>query len=145
MRRHPPSHLTPVLVARARLMRFAPTESEALLWAELRGGKLGVVFRRQVPIGRYIADFAATEARLVVEVDGGCHRQRARADARRDEALRHAGWRVLRIPAALVERELERALQLVREAVRGRGCGCSCRPGDVADRGGGGHDDTVSQ
>jgi len=102
-------------------MRFAPTPSEAALWAAIRGGRLGVVFRRQVPIGRYIADFAAPEARLVVEVDGGCHRQRARADARRDGSLHRAGWRVLRVPAALVERGLEQVLQLVREAVRERG------------------------
>lgn len=46
-----------LLAARARSMRFGATESEARLWAELRGGKLGVRFRRQVPLlGRYVAD-----------------------------------------------------------------------------------------
>ena len=119
MRRHPPSHLTPVLVARPRLMRFAPTESEALLWGELRGGRLGVVFRRQVVIDRYIADFAAREARLVVEVDGRCHERRGAADARRDRALRHAGWRVVRVEAELVLRALPEAVAVVRGAVEG--------------------------
>ncbi len=102
------------LQARAREMRFAPTESERVLWQALRAGKLGVVFRRQVPIGRYIADFAAPAVRLVVEVDGGCHAARERADARRDGALRKAGWRVVRVPAELVLGELEVALERIR-------------------------------
>jgi very-short-patch-repair endonuclease len=84
--------------------------------AALRGGRLGVVFRRQVPIGRYIADFACAEARLVVAVDGASHRGRARADARRDEALRRAGWRVVRVSAELVMRDVEAAVGRVREA-----------------------------
>jgi len=107
-----------VLAARARLMRFEPSEAEALLWAELRGGRLGVAFRRQVPVcGRYVADFLAREARLVVEVDGGYHSRRTGADARRDEALRRAGYRVLRLPAELVLRELAVAVARVREAL----------------------------
>ncbi|MBM4362280.1 MAG: DUF559 domain-containing protein [Deltaproteobacteria bacterium] len=101
-------------------MRFGATPSEAALWRELRGGRLGVVFRRQVPLlGRYIADFCAPGVGLVVEVDGPWHGPRERADARRDEALRRAGYRVLRLPAALVERDLAAAVARVREAVAG--------------------------
>ncbi|HVW25198.1 MAG TPA: DUF559 domain-containing protein [Polyangiaceae bacterium] len=59
---------------RARLMRASPTPSEAQLWRALRGAQLGVAFRRQVVINGFIVDFAAPQARLVVEVDGGCHR-----------------------------------------------------------------------
>jgi very-short-patch-repair endonuclease len=55
-----------------------------------------------VVIGRYIADFVCAEARLVVEVDGGGHQARARLDEVRDAHLRRAGYRVVRIPAALV-------------------------------------------
>ena len=47
----------------------------------------------------FIVDFLALSARLVVEVDGGYHAQRGRADARRDEKLRRAGYRVLRVRA----------------------------------------------
>jgi len=109
-----------VLAARARLMRFGASPSEARLWAALRGGRLGVVFRRQVPLaGRYIADFFAKEAGLGVEVDGGWHAGRRRADERRDEALRRAGYRVLRIEAELVERDVATAVALIREALRG--------------------------
>ena len=73
-------------------MRHAPTASEAKLFEALRGGRLGVSFRRQVPLaGRFIADLYAAEVKLVVEVDGGYHAQRERADARGDRALARSG------------------------------------------------------
>jgi very-short-patch-repair endonuclease len=106
-----------LLVGRARAMRAAPTTTEALLWEELRGGRLGVGFRRQVPIGRYIVDFCAPGARLVVEVDGGYHERRVRADARRDRALGRAGYRVLRLPAEMVQHRIGEAVAAVRAAL----------------------------
>ena len=63
-------------------MRSSLTLSEARLWEALRGSKLGVGFRRQVPIGEYIVDFLAPSARPIVEVDEGYHADRASADAR---------------------------------------------------------------
>ncbi|MBL9028803.1 MAG: DUF559 domain-containing protein [Myxococcales bacterium] len=87
-------------------MRSAPTTTEALLWQALSGSQLGVGFRRQLVIGTFIVDFAAPAARLVVEVDGGYHLERARADARRDRELGRLGWRVLRLPAELVRDRL---------------------------------------
>jgi very-short-patch-repair endonuclease len=95
-------------------MRHAPTASEERLFEALRGGRLGVAFRRQVPVlGRFIVDLLAAEVRLVVEVDGGYHAQRARADARRDRALGRAGYRVLRVEAELVMGDLEAAVARV--------------------------------
>jgi very-short-patch-repair endonuclease len=88
-----------------------------LLWNELRGGKLGVWFRRQVRIGVFIADFLAAGPRLVVEVDGGYHALRRTADARRDRKLACLGYRVLRIEASRVERDIAEAVALVREAL----------------------------
>jgi very-short-patch-repair endonuclease len=86
-----------------------------LLWRRLVNGKLGISFRRQAVIAnRFIVDFLAPSVRLVVEVDGGYHRERGRADARRDEKLRRLGYRVLRLEAELVEREIERAVELVQ-------------------------------
>jgi very-short-patch-repair endonuclease len=98
-------------------MRHAPTPSEQLLWHHLRGKQLRVQFRRQVPLGHYIADFYASSVRLVVEVDGGCHVERVRADGRRDLALGRAGYRVVRLAEELVTRDIEGALALVRAAV----------------------------
>lgn len=96
-------------------MRHHPTPSEALLWGQLRGQRLGVAFKRQVVIGSSIADFVAPASRLVVEIDGDVYHQRRRsADAARERKLVRAGYTVLRLPASLVERRLEDALALVR-------------------------------
>jgi len=101
---------------RARQRRSALTETEALLWQHLRGCRLGVWFRRQVPLGRFIVDFLAPSARLVVEVDGGYHASRAGADARRDQQLRRMGYRVVRLDAEVVRRNPAAAVALVRAA-----------------------------
>jgi very-short-patch-repair endonuclease len=109
-----------VLETYARQMRAAPTESELRLWVAIRGRKvLGVHFRRQVPLGRHIADFVAAEPRLVVEVDGGYHCHRGAADARRDEAFQRLGYRTLRIGAELVRLDLAAAVALIRAALAG--------------------------
>ena len=75
--------------------------------------------RRQVLVagGRFTADFCAPALRLIVEMDGGIHSRKRRADARRDEKLRRLGYTVLRLDAELVLREPERALALVCQAV----------------------------
>ncbi len=106
-----------VLAQRAAAMRHAPTSSERLLWSRLNAGQLGVTFRRQYVIGRFIADFAAPGVRLVVELDGGCHADRGARDARRDRELGQAGWRVMRLPADLVLARLDDAVALVRAAL----------------------------
>jgi very-short-patch-repair endonuclease len=66
------------------------------MWRLLRDRRLdNVKFRRQVPIGRFVADFASIEHRLVVELDGGQHAESS-SDAGRDGFLPENGWRVLR-------------------------------------------------
>jgi len=107
-----------LLASRARQMRFCPTASEERLWRAICGRKLGVAFRRQVVIGEFIVDFLAPTARLVVEVDGGYHERRRRADARRDRVLRRLGYRVLRLSNELVLSDLPQALQQVQDALR---------------------------
>jgi very-short-patch-repair endonuclease len=105
--------------------RRALTDSEAALWEALRARKLGVQFRRQVPLcGRFIADFYAAAARLVVEVDGGSHHGRESADARRDRMLARAGVRTLRLSAELVVRDVSEAVALVVRAL----VDCSAQP-----------------
>jgi len=87
-----------------------------LLWRELRSKKQGVQFRRQaVLLGRFIVDFYAASVGLVVELDGGYHVERTRADARRDAALQRAGYQVLRLSESLVTSQLEVAVARVRE------------------------------
>ncbi|MEO8905589.1 MAG: DUF559 domain-containing protein [Polyangiaceae bacterium] len=72
----------------APIPRAAFAAPELRLWSALSARKLGVQFRRAVPLAvRHIVDFCAPRVRLVVEVDGQCHAERASADARRDAAL----------------------------------------------------------
>ena len=71
--------------AAARRLRANSTNAEALLWRELRKLETkGTHFRRQVPIGRYVVDFACMASRLIVEVDGSQHGEEPNAS--RDEA-----------------------------------------------------------
>lgn len=111
------SNPSPLLIERARQLRSATTPTEQLLWQALRGGQLGVVFRRQVPLGRYIAGFYAPAARLVVEVDGGWHGGRRAADRRRDEWMRRRGYRVIRLSAALVQSNPGAAAERIRDGL----------------------------
>jgi len=65
------------LTERARELRREMTALETIVWFELKGKKLdGYKFRRQAPIGPYIADFYCPAARLVVEIDGPVHNDR---------------------------------------------------------------------
>ena len=101
-------------------MRLTPTDSEARLWRALRSSQLGVAFRRQVPLLGFIADFYAPSARLIVEVDGGYHGRRVTAGARRDLKLTRAGYRVVRLQAELVIRDLSAAVLAVQRALNKR-------------------------
>ena len=82
---------------RARALRARPTDAERKLWEVLRNQQLaGHKFRRQAPIGRYIADFVCFERKLVVEVDGGQHAIDTEKDAARTAWLKFQGFCVLR-------------------------------------------------
>ena len=82
------------------------TEPELLLWARLRRRQTGYLFRRQRPIGPYVADFYCHEALLVAEVDGRSHDRTGEADRRRDAWMQSNGYEVLRIEAAEVLRDV---------------------------------------
>ena len=95
----PHTPLPPRTRANARSMRKVMSDAEAKLWNEHRSHRLmGLGFRRQFPIGGYIADFACPEKKLVVEVDGSQHGDAdlAVADTVRTERLEADGWTVLR-------------------------------------------------
>jgi very-short-patch-repair endonuclease len=83
--------------ARARALRRSQTDAERKLWYALRARRLdGIKFKRQVPIGRYIADFMCFECKLIVEVDGSQHAEQADCDAARTRWLETQGYRVVR-------------------------------------------------
>ena len=87
--------LKPEQVTFARGLRSNPTDAERSLWSRLRAEQLGHRFRRQVPLGHFVADFVCMERRLIVEIDGGQHVESSH-DAVRDEWLMGRGFRVIR-------------------------------------------------
>ncbi len=105
-------------ISRARSLRANMTDAERKLWFALRDRRLKETkFRRQVPIGPYIADFICYGARLVIEVDGGQHAESA-ADERRDRWFAANEFRVLRFWNNDVLSNIEGVLTVIVEAVR---------------------------
>ena len=109
--------VTPRAAANAKTLRRTLTEPEKRLWWHLRHRLPveGSHFRRQVPIGPYVADFCCLSARLIIEVDGGQHGfdRNAGYDTRRDSALRDDGYRVLRFTNADVMRDMATVLDTI--------------------------------
>ncbi|WP_128970981.1 endonuclease domain-containing protein [Bradyrhizobium tropiciagri] len=104
---------------RAKQLRRAMTRAETLLWRHLKADRLaGLNFRRQAPIGNFIADFVAHACKLVVEVDGESHdfEERIRHDERRDAWLKSRGYRVLRFTNDDVMKNLEGVALSIAEA-----------------------------
>ena len=106
----------------ARTLRKQMTNAETILWSRLRRGALGGHrFRKQHPVGPYIADFACVAAKLVVEVDGDTHGADAAVvyDCRRDVYMNGQGWRVLRVTNEDVFKRLDDVLDRIARAVQG--------------------------
>ena len=104
-------------IKRARRLRQTPTRTEEFLWTHLRDRQLANLrFRRQVPIGAYVVDFACLSARLVIEVDGGVHALRTFDDARRDGWLTGQGFTVLRFPNSDVLSRPSQVLAAIHDA-----------------------------
>ena len=96
----------------ARQLRRKMTLPEVLLWNVLRMRPDGLKFRKQYPIGGYVADFACLGCRLLIEVDGDSHSygNRPQHDAVRDRRVRELGYETLRIPALEVLKNMEGVL-----------------------------------
>ncbi|CDZ63203.1 Hypothetical protein NGAL_HAMBI2605_23390 [Neorhizobium galegae bv. orientalis] len=95
----PHSNIAPQTRTRAKTLRRELTKAESAMWDMLRDFRpYGARFRRETPIGPYIADFARLAARIVVEVDGDSHEtdHDRRHDIQRDAFLRDQGFAVLR-------------------------------------------------
>ena len=89
----------PLQRSRARRLRRDLTDAERIVWDMVRAHRLnGFGFRRQTPIGPFIADFVCHTAHLIVEIDGSQHADAAhmKRDAQRDAFLASKGFRVLR-------------------------------------------------
>ncbi len=98
----------------AKKLRRNLTHAEVILWQSLRRDSMeGLRFRRQHPIGPYIADFACLPAKLVVEVDGATHGTAAELayDARRRKFMAKFGWQEIRVTNFDVYKNLDFVLE----------------------------------
>jgi very-short-patch-repair endonuclease len=105
----------------ARYLRRVATPAEVRLWSALRRDRLGGFhFRRQQPVGKFIADFYCKTTRLAVEVDGPVHETDAQRihDRDRDAAFADAGIRILRVTNAEVLTNLRGVLARILDACR---------------------------
>lgn len=102
-------------IKRARELRRQMSLPEVLLWQQLRKRPSGLKFRKQFPIGEMTVDFVCLERRLIIEVDGEGHSfgDQPRRDAARDAIVRREGFRVIRIPAREVLKNMDAVLRFV--------------------------------
>ena len=101
---------------RARELRKDATDAEALLWHRLRNRQLlDLKFRRQRPVGNYIADFACIEIGLVIELDGGQHAEQLAYDVQREQDMKALGFRTLRFWNNEVLTETEAVMEQIRQ------------------------------
>lgn len=105
----------------ARLLRQRETELERRLWQALRGRRLArLKFRRQHPVGAYVADFACPEAKLIVEVDGYWHQFRRARDDHRTDRLRAYGYEVVRFETSDADADAGALVEAILFAVKER-------------------------
>ena len=96
-RKHPTD--PPDNIPRARQLRQDQTPPEVVFWSRVKAHRLhGLKFRRQHPLGPYVADFYCSEAQMVIELDGSTHAHRVATDRARDAWMHDRGILVVRIP-----------------------------------------------
>ncbi|MGE0566841.1 MAG: leucine--tRNA ligase [Bacteroidia bacterium] len=96
-------------------MRSNPTPAEDKLWKAVRTNKLGVRFRRQHVIDRFIVDFVCLSKNLVVEVDGDIHDFQKEEDEARTEHLNNLGYKVIRFKNDVVLSQIENVINEIKE------------------------------
>ena len=110
-----------IVQQRARALRQKMTPAEEKLWQCLRNKRLhGLKFRRQHPLGPFIADFYCAEHRLVVEVDGPIHLQRSVEDTERTAQFETFGYHVIRFKNEEILNNINEVLRQI-EAVCKKG------------------------
>jgi very-short-patch-repair endonuclease len=110
--------------ATARRLRKGATDAENKLWRRLKHLEMrGTHFRRQMPIGDFVVDFACPAARLVIEVDGSQHREDETLvrDEKRTRWLESQGYRVLRFWNNDIARNVNDVMEAIYAGLYGSG------------------------
>src|SRR3989344_5442961 len=103
------------IIKKARILRRENTKAEKILWKELRGGKLGIKWRRQHPIDMFIVDFYMPKIKLVIELDGSVHNIKENKEYDKDRTfyLKTKHIKVIRFWNSEVENDLENVLNKI--------------------------------
>jgi very-short-patch-repair endonuclease len=112
---------TPDIFKKAKELRRYETEAEKRLWAMLcRNQMLGLQFRRQHPINKFIVDFYCVKIKLVIEVDGSIHEipENKAYDIGRSQILNDFGITVLRFSNNHIINDIENVLKIIEENVK---------------------------
>ncbi|MBI3336932.1 endonuclease domain-containing protein [Candidatus Peregrinibacteria bacterium] len=118
MKNHRPTKRLPHSISFARTLRTNQTTIEKIIWKQLRARRFHhLKFRRQVPIGPYIADFYCAEHNLIIEIDGGVHALQQKYDCDRDTYLRKNGYTLIRINNSFVKEWSIETLEKIGRAV----------------------------
>lgn len=105
------------LILKARYLRHEETKAEKILWKELRNRKLGVKFRRQHPVDKFILDFYAPEIKLGIELDGSLHRETQEYDKLRTAHLESQKIKVIRFWNSEIEDNLEEVVSKIKTEI----------------------------
>ncbi len=113
--------VSPQIQQVAKQLRKELTPAERQLWNLLRGRRVqGLYFRRQHPIGRYIADFCAPRIKLIIELDGGIHAHQRERDHVRTRYLQALGYHLIRYSNEFVLKYPHEVLRQIGEAAVAR-------------------------
>ncbi|TAL68757.1 MAG: endonuclease domain-containing protein [Bacteroidetes bacterium] len=102
----------------ARDYRKKMTNAERIFWLNVRDNRfLNLKFRRQEPIGSYIVDFVCLEKELVIEIDGGVHKEinQIEYDKVRTQYLQNLGFKVLRFWNNEIENNINKVLNVIKD------------------------------
>lgn len=97
-----------------RKLRRQQTVEEEILWEELRGNKLGVRFRRQYGVSKYVVDFYCPRYKLAIEIDGFVHKGREEYDRLRTEYMKSLRIKTIRFWGGQIRNDLESVLNIIR-------------------------------
>ncbi len=101
-------------ITKARYLRREETRAEKMLWEALRNRKLGIKFRRQHPLEKFVLDFYAPKIKLAIELDGSPHKENFEYDSSRTEYLKSQDIKVLRFWNNEIEKNLGEVLDKIR-------------------------------
>ncbi len=111
---------TQTALKNAKKLRAEMTIFEQKLWYYLRAKRFfDIKFKRQVPIGNYIVDFASKEKKIIIELDGSGHQniEQKEHDKTRDEYLKSQGYSILRFYNTDIENNLKEVLAAIRQKI----------------------------